>query len=117
MEYLRRSGRVNALVAGLGEMLQIKPIISVKNGEVSSAGRVRTTQKVIEKLIEMTREQAPLERLALLHLNNPEGAAFMRDALADIAPPDNTLMVMASSAIGANFGPGGLGIALVRAAS
>jgi DegV family protein with EDD domain len=117
MEYLRRSGRVNALVAGLGEMLQIKPIISVDDGEANSAGRVRTTKKVIEKLIEMTREQAPLERLAVLHLNNQDGAALMRAALSDVAPPDNTVILMASSAVGANFGPGGLGIALVRAAS
>ena len=117
MDYLRRSGRVNALVAGLGEMLQIKPIISVQDGEANSAGRVRTTRKVIEKLIEMTHEKAPLERLAVLHLNNQEDAQYIRDALADIAPPDNTVMLMASSAIGANFGPGGLGIGLVQAAS
>jgi DegV family protein with EDD domain len=117
LEYLRRSGRVTALMAGLGEMLQIKPIISVDDGEANTAGRVRTTKKVIEKLIDMTREQAPLERLAVLHLNNPDGAALMRAALADVAPPDNTVVLMASSAVGANFGPGGLGIALVRAAS
>ena len=117
MDYLRRSGRVNALVASLGEILQIKPIIDVANGEATSAGRVRTTKKVIEKLLDMAREQAPLERLALMHLYNHDGAQYIRESLADIAPPENTVTVMASSAIGANFGPGGLGIALVRASA
>lgn len=113
MEYLRRSGRVSALVAGLGEMLQIKPLIEVSTGEAESAGRIRTFRKVKEKLVEMAHDLAPLEQLTVLHINNPEGAAELHAALQDIAPPDHTYVVMASAAIGANFGPGGLGFAAI----
>jgi len=116
MEYLRRSGRVNTLIASLGELLQIKPVIEVMRGEVKSAGRVRTFKKVIPHLVELAQSQAPLERLAVLHLNNPEGAAELAEALRAVAPPQHMLTVMACAGISVNFGPGGLGIATVRQA-
>jgi len=114
MEYLRRSGRINALVAGLGELLDIKPMILVNTGEAENAGRIRTFKKVKQKFLQMVRENAPLERLAILHINNPEGAEELRQQLVDVSPEGNTEVVIASAAIGANFGPGGLGIVYVR---
>lgn len=115
LEYLRRSGRVNALMGTLGEALQIKPIISVHDWQVGAAAKVRTFKNAIAKLIEFAHSQAPLERLAVLHLNNPEGGKELRAALDSIAPPE-TLILSPSSAIGANFGPGGLGFSTLAKA-
>ena len=41
LEYLRRSGRMNGVVAGLGSLLQIKPILHMHRGK-AIAERVRT---------------------------------------------------------------------------
>ena len=70
MEYLRRSGRVNSLVASIGGLLRIKPVIRVDQGEIESIGRLRTWSRAEQRLRELTRAQAPLDRLAVLHVAN-----------------------------------------------
>ncbi len=115
MTYLRRSGRVNNLAGSVGEVLQIKPFVRVLNGEVSAAGRVRTEKKIIPKLVEMAEQHGPLESLAILHTAYLEGAQALTEALGDLKPPD-TVTVIVTPSIGANFGSGGLGLAMVRKA-
>src|SRR5258708_5639944 len=66
LEYLRRGGRVSSLVASMGTLLQIKPIIEVKNGEVITVSRVRSMTKGVQALIDLAHGQAPLERLAVM---------------------------------------------------
>jgi DegV family protein with EDD domain len=112
MEFLRRSGRVGWALAGIGALLQIKPMLEVKDGEVLSLGRIRTFGRVVEELLRLAREHAPLDKLAILHTNNPEGALDMQNKLADIAPPD-TLLINVTTVIGTHTGPGALGIASV----
>ncbi len=116
LEYLRRGGRVNALVASIGTLLQIKPIIELREGIVTTIQRARTMGKATQAIIDLTHSYAPLERLAVLHTNAPNEAADLLARLADVAPPD-TITVDVTTAIGAHVGPGGLGIALVRKAN
>jgi DegV family protein with EDD domain len=113
LEYLRRSGRVNTLVASLGTLLQIKPIIDVRDGAVTTAQRTRTMSRARQVLIDLAHQQMPLKRLAVLHTDFPDGAASLRQELADIAPTD-TLIVDVTTAIGAHIGPGAVGIATVK---
>jgi DegV family protein with EDD domain len=47
LEYLRKGGRIGGAQAMVGSMLSIKPIISVVDGAVESAGRVRTRSKAL----------------------------------------------------------------------
>lgn len=104
LENLRRSGRVNFAQAGLGALLQIKPIITVNDGVVETIARVRTMSRAKEELVQMVREQAPLDRLALLHTNYLEGVEWMREQLADILP-EETLTINVTTAIGTHVGP------------
>src|SRR5450432_1110697 len=113
LEYLRRGGRVSSLVAGIGTLLQIKPLIEVKHGEVVTAQRVRTMSKAAQAIIDLAHSQAPLERLAVLHTNFPQGAADLRERLIDIAP-ENTIIVDVTTALGTHAGPGALGISTVK---
>ncbi len=115
LEYLKRSGRVNALIAGLGTLLQIKPIIEVKDGVVTSIQRARTMTRAEQALIDLAHKQAPLERLAVLHTNFLSGAEKLRERLADIAPA-NTIIAEVTTALGTHIGPGALGIAPVKQA-
>ncbi len=109
MEYLRRSGRVGWARASVGALLQIKPIINLYEGDVQSIARVRTFSKAIDKLIELTQSQAPLDRLALLHANNPDGALEIKNRLGDITPAE-THIINVTPVIGTHVGPGSLGI-------
>jgi DegV family protein with EDD domain len=115
LEYLRHSGRVSWAAASIGTLLQIKPMLEVHNSEVISIARVRTFTKAIEELVKLAHKFAPLDRLAILHTNNVDGAQDLKERLHDIAPPD-TLIVNLTPTVGTHIGPGGLGIVPVSKA-
>lgn len=115
LDNLRHSGRVSWAAAGLGALLQIKPIIELRDGVVESVARVRTFGKATEELMRLTREKAPLERLALLHIHNREGTERMKHELADVSPQDCWILD-ATPVLGTHTGTGALGVALVSRA-
>jgi DegV family protein with EDD domain len=115
LEFLHRSGRVGWAAAGIGTLLQIKPIIKVEDGEVKSLSRVRTFSRAVDELIRFAHDHAPLDRLAVLYGIDTDAAYTLKERLKDIAPPDNTYIVRINPAVGTHIGPNGLGIAPVSA--
>jgi DegV family protein with EDD domain len=113
LEYLRRSGRVNAISAFAGSILQIKPLLDVHDGEVDVAERVRTMGKATQRLRELVEAQAPLEHLTILQIENEKGAEELKDMLKPILPAE-VITVMAGPTLGVHIGPGSLGVVTVR---
>jgi fatty acid kinase fatty acid binding subunit len=112
LEYLRHSGRVGWAAAGIGQLLQIKPMLEVRDSEVLQLTRVRTFGKAMDELVRLAHEAAPLDRLAFLHTNNLEGVEALKERLKDILPPE-TLNINITPTIGTYTGPGALGISPV----
>lgn len=110
LEYLKRSGRVNSLVANVGSLLKIKPIVSVRDGDISLVARLRTWSRAEARLRALIRGQAPLDRLAILHTANQSGAEKFLDSISDLAPA-NTLIIEVTPTLGAHIGPGSIGAA------
>ena len=67
LEYLRRSGRVSWARARVADMLQLKPLIDLKEGQVIRVGQARTGRQGMQRLAEMLRAVGPLKRLAVMH--------------------------------------------------
>jgi len=114
LDNLRRSGRVNQLVARLGNLLRIKPILHVHQGDVQLDERVRTWGRAQERLGDMVRSMAPLERAVLAHIQRPEAAEALGQSLAGLLPP-HTPTLEVGITIGIHVGLGAAGIALIRA--
>ena len=113
LDYLRRSGRMSRFMTGLGSLLQLKPILTMKNGQPGSE-RVRTSQKAEARLIEMLREHAPIERFALLHTNAPKEAKAFYARIKDMIPESDEIYSMdITPVIGAHIGPGAVGYAII----
>jgi DegV family protein with EDD domain len=115
VEYLRRSGRVSWAAAMIGGLFNIKPVIRLHDSVVSSVARVRTSQRAFDTLVELAVQAAPLERLAILHTRNSEGAERLAAALTEITPPAEVVIVEVTPVIGVHVGPRGLGLGIVRA--
>jgi DegV family protein with EDD domain len=113
LDNLRRSGRINLAAAGIGSLLQIKPIVTIDNSEVVVLSRVRTGKRDREELVNRIREQAPLERLSLLHANNLEGLAWMREQVADVAP-ETVYEININPTLGTHVGAHCLGFVTVK---
>lgn len=112
LTYLRRSGRMNAILSGLGSLLQVKPILTMADG-VPGSERVRTTAKAEARLIQMLEEQQPIERFALLHTNAPQEADAFLQRVSALLPKDDIYSMNITPVIGAHVGPGAVGFASI----
>jgi len=117
LEYLRRSGRVSRIMSGLGNILQIKPVITVYNGGVK-IDRERTFRNATRYMIDLAERITPLEHLSLLHAHAPERLAGLRPLVENLFPsgkPSFTEEV--TPVIGVHIGPGAVGMVCVAAHS
>lgn len=112
MEFLKRSGRVNAIVAGLGSFLQIKPIMKMNDG-IASAERVRTRLHARNRIIQLLDNLGKTERVAIVHANAPDRVEELRQAVAHLLPADDLLAVDITPVIGTHIGPGAAGFAAI----
>lgn len=114
MEFLRRSGRVNNVVAGIGALLQIKPIVTVmEGGRVESVQRVRTFKNALAKLEELLRAEGSLDRLAIIHTQNEEGAKEFLEQHRSMMP-EETIIVEIGPTLGTHIGLNALGFVSIR---
>jgi DegV family protein with EDD domain len=114
LENLRRSGRVNQLLARMGDLLGIKPILHVHKGEILLQERVRSWGRAQRRLIQIAQSMAPFERVALAHIQRLEAAEAVGRALTDLLPP-HTSTFEAGITIGIHVGVRAVGIAFIRA--
>jgi DegV family protein with EDD domain len=114
-EYLRRSGRVGWAETIFGTLLRIKPMIELWDGGIFPLDRVRTGRRAFDRLVELTRAMAPLEALAIMHSDWPEGAGELRRRLSHLCPENGVLTVDVTPVIGVHVGPQGLGVAALSA--
>jgi DegV family protein with EDD domain len=115
VEFLRRSGRMNRYVAGLAGLLQIKPILTMHDGQPGSE-RVRTRERALGRVVEMLEALGPLERVAIVHTHAlPERIAALRERAKSLLPTGHIPVEDITPVIGAHIGPGALGFAAVRA--
>jgi DegV family protein with EDD domain len=113
LEFLRRSGRMSWALAGVGKLLQIKPLLKMFNGNPVSE-RIRTRELAEERVIEMLGELAPFEQVALVHTHAPERAEALRRRVEHLLPAGEPLSADITPVIGAHIGPGAVGFACVR---
>ena len=114
LEFLRRGGRIGKAAAFAGTLLHVKPILSIRDGEVEPIKRVRGERKAFAELAEgletETRDE-PAFRLGVAHAAAPERAAELEALVREQRPQAELELVVALGAvIGAHAGPGTLAL-------
>lgn len=114
LEFLHRGGRIGGAQRFLGTALNLKPILAVEGGRVEPVERVRTRGKALDRVVEIVAEKcagkSPV-RLATLHADSPNDAKYMLDKITPLVNPAETIFAAVSPAVGANAGPGTVGLA------
>jgi DegV family protein with EDD domain len=77
LDYLERAGRIGRAQALLGNMLNIKPLLILEEGEIVALEKVRTRAKAIEKLVEFITEFTRIQKMVVLHGNTPQDVATL----------------------------------------
>jgi DegV family protein with EDD domain len=119
---LAHSGRIPMVLAGIGNFLQIKLLISIMEGTVSRVAQVRTHSRGVSVLLEQVRSWGTIERLAVAHANARNVADSLIPQLAQSIlgvnhlPAGKIFEVEVTPAIGIHTGPGAVGVIAVSAA-
>ncbi len=114
LEFLHRGGRIGGAQRFLGTALNLKPILEVTGGRVEPVERVRTKGKALDRIVELVAERcagkSPV-RMATLHADSEADAKVMLDKITALVHPVESVFAAVSPAVGANTGPGTVGLA------
>jgi DegV family protein with EDD domain len=113
LEFLARGGRIGRARAWAGELLNIKPILSIKEGEVLPVKRVRGNRKAFNEFVsafENGSRDEPTLRVGIAHADAPERADALRKMVRQTRPQAEIEVVTAlGPVVGAHAGPGTVG--------
>ena len=115
LTYLQRGGRIGRAQALLGSLLNVKPLLTVQEGEVAPKARVRSRRQGLEKIVELLRDLLPLRGLAAFHCGAPELLPLLSHRLQALVPDVKILFGQVGPVVGAYAGPGGIGVAALGA--
>jgi DegV family protein with EDD domain len=113
LEYVKRGGRIGGARAFLGNMLSIKPIISLKDGEVIPVEQPRTRSKAYARIAQLVQEMGGVEHVSIAESNDEVGqqlAQVIKTVYAGELP-----IYRLGAALGTHTGPGTAAVAVVSA--
>jgi len=108
LEYLRRGGRIGKAKALLGSVLNVKPMLTVKDGVLVPAGQVRTRAKGIDKLFEFVKEATDIQDLAVVYNTTPDEAQALAERLGSIFDSEKIRIARVGPGLGVHGGPGAM---------
>jgi DegV family protein with EDD domain len=112
LKYLLLGGRIGKAKALLGSILNVKPMITLKDGEVVPAGQARTRAKGIDKLFEFTQNAKKIQDLAVVHSTTPDEAQNLAERLNPIFDRKKIKIARVGPSLGVHIGPGALIVAI-----
>lgn len=114
LEYLQKGGRIGKARALLGGLLNIKPIVRVKDGEVGAAERVRSRARGLERIYELTMAIPNLERVIVQHTGAIGDAEALTVRLRTALPGVAVDLKWIGPVVGVYVGPNGVGTVAIQ---
>jgi DegV family protein with EDD domain len=110
LEFLRRGGRIGRASALLGSVLQVKPVLCIREGLVTPLERVRTFDRALNRIVELTREVDTGKGLCVI-VGHGDAEADAERVARELEPIAETLMIQPlGPVVGAHAGPGVVGV-------
>ncbi len=113
LKYLSRSGKVGRVKALVANLLNVKPIISMRGGAAEVVGKVRSQPKALDQLIRLVEERFLNQRIqaAVMHTNAHQKAEEFKQLVQTRLQCEEILVTDMGSALAVHGGPGMIGIA------
>ena len=113
LEYLQRGGRIGRAAALAGSLLNVRPILSVADGEVVAVARVRGGKKAIaefERRFAEATEDRPGLRVAIAHADAPEWVGTLSELVSRVRPKaEIEFTATLGAVVSTHTGPGAVG--------
>ena len=114
LEYLQRGGRIGRARAWIGGIFNIKPILTIRDGEIAPLERVRSRMRAEERVFELATADPDPERLAVCHSALPDEVERWAERLRTTRPDVPVESAWLGPVVGVYAGPKVLGMAAVR---
>lgn len=108
LEYLRRGGRIGRASALVGSVLQVKPVLTIQQGQVAPLERVRTQERALARVIELASQMSEPICALIGHADAAEAAERLARALEPRA--ESLIVAPLGPVVGAHAGPGTVGV-------
>ena len=115
LKYLAKGGRIGKAQGLVGSLLSVKPILTIKDGEVSPVTRVRSRAAGMDYLYKFVSGFKNIAELAVEHATTPDEADKLVKRLAAIFPVERIYRSTVSPVIGTYAGPNVLSVSLLEA--
>ncbi len=112
LKYLVKGGRIGKAKGLLGSVLNVKPMLAMKDGELIPSGQVRTRSKGIDRLLDFVKNAKEIQDLAILHSTTPDEAQALLECTGSVFPKEHTMIARLGPGLGVHGGPGVLAVAL-----
>jgi len=112
LKYLLLGGRIGKVKALLGSVLNVKPLLTLRDGELLPVGQAHTRSKGVERLHDFVKNALNIQELAIVHSTIPDEAGSLRERIGSIFDKRRIHLARLGPALGAHFGPGTLIVAL-----
>lgn len=113
LEYLRRGGRIGGARALVGSMLDIKPILEIRDGVIEPVDRARTFGRALDRIVGTIAEAATKwggANVIVGHADKAEVAAGLAERIHPVTGRGELRIIDVGPVVGAHAGPGAIGI-------
>ncbi|MDU4861927.1 MAG: DegV family protein [Terrisporobacter othiniensis] len=118
LEYLKKGGRISSTKATVGSLLNIKPILEVKDGLVSQVGQVRGKKNVLNKMIECIKERLgddlEQEEVYIGYSDDLKEREKLTEIAKEVFKPKKIGYFIIGTCVGSHSGPGVGGILVFK---
>jgi DegV family protein with EDD domain len=112
LRYLQLGGRIGKARALLGSVLSVKPVLTLRDGELRPSGSARTRASGIARLTDFVRSATGVEEVAAIHSTTPDEARSLLERISLRLSSDRLHLARLGPALGTHGGPGVLAVAL-----
>ena len=116
LTYLQRGGRIGKAQAFVGGLLNVKPVLQIKDGVVHPESRVRSRSQGMTRLVELVKQAGEIESASIMHGAALDLAQELRPRIQEAVGDKVEVQIgEIGPVVGTYGGPGALGVAFVRA--
>ena len=106
MKYLARSGRISRTLAAMASIINVKPLLTFREGEIVRAGTVRSLSAGLDRLYGFVESKQDLAEVVIVHSAVPDQAESLRGRLGNLFPGERIQVFEMGAGLGVHGGPG-----------
>lgn len=112
LKYVIRGGRLNKAQGLVGTILRIRPLLTIREGELLPAGVARTKARATERLYEFAKGFSRVKEVAVAYTTAHDEAKSLADRIKEALPEAHMYLARVGASLGTHADPGAMGVAI-----